>query len=583
MASGHEPMHVESLGLFAAIYLTILGTTYLLLPPLYSITAVPASAEAVGALLIGSGLMLGWTSIGTLSRIRRYTYSVAGVLLIVSAVDHTARFGIGQGLGLGTLGAVLMLRAWAPNLTRRMNVLGVTLGAWQIVTGVHGLSSAAAVPSLPPVGMSSQEVGLVFVVSGAAVVAVSVRATISHRARLIAHLTAGGALLAYMTVLMFSVAPELLLVSAAAWFRAAVLAVLPAWERHVGRANPNGLRARFGATFVTVALVVGVAGDLAVLYFARVDRGSADIDAAQVAAFWAVMIASLAAATTGVALANRMASALRSLVDSDAHVANFDATELSELARFVHDRSQSVRHLHEKLNQRDESLSEISHDLRNPLSVIATAGELLQREPANPDRVRRLGKAIMANARQMNGLVENLVASARLDAGHHVRRQLPVSLRDFVDGLRMHFEPSRDAERVEFEFSDSTVLSDGHALHRIVVNLVDNALKYSPHEAVVRVSTAVVAEHLRICVVDRGRGVAVADRDRIFERFYRAAGERALEGFGLGLYIARRLAEENGGRLWVEETRGGGATFILSVPLGVGATLGSATTSMALH
>jgi two-component system sensor histidine kinase KdpD len=109
---------------------------------------------------------------------------------------------------------------------------------------------------------------------------------------------------------------------------------------------------------------------------------------------------------------------------------------------------------------------------------------------------------------------------------------------------------------------------DSSQIERAIVNLIENALKYSPATEPVRVHVATRPTEVLVRVIDHGPGVALHDQERIFEPFQRATHSGSVHGAGLGLAIARGFAEANGGRVWAESREGQGATFVLALPAG---------------
>jgi signal transduction histidine kinase len=106
-------------------------------------------------------------------------------------------------------------------------------------------------------------------------------------------------------------------------------------------------------------------------------------------------------------------------------------------------------------------------------------------------------------------------------------------------------------------------------MEQVIENLVENAIKYGPDEEAPSIEIGEVDGQARIAVVDRGVGIPDAERERIFERFFRASNVQSVTdtGLGLGLYICRRIIDEHGGRIWHEPTPGGGSTFVITLPL----------------
>jgi K+-sensing histidine kinase KdpD len=212
-------------------------------------------------------------------------------------------------------------------------------------------------------------------------------------------------------------------------------------------------------------------------------------------------------------------------------------------------------------------LRAVSHDLRTPLMAISTsAGALARRDLAidDADRAELLATILSASDR-LDHLVGNLLDLSRLQAGAAQPEPALLELDDLVVGALD--ELGKDGKRVEVVFSDEspTVRADAHQIQRVLVNVLENALKYSSADEPVRVHVSATPAEAVVRVIDHGPGVPVEERERIFEPFHR--GNRSdRPGAGLGLAIARGFAEANGGRLWVESRSGQGATFVLALP-----------------
>jgi two-component system sensor histidine kinase KdpD len=213
-------------------------------------------------------------------------------------------------------------------------------------------------------------------------------------------------------------------------------------------------------------------------------------------------------------------------------------------------------------------LRSVSHDLRTPLMAISTsAGALASPELAisDPDRQELLA-TILAASDRLDHLVGNLLDLSRLQAGAAEPQRARVELDEIVVGALD--ELGAVAGRIDVSLPDDppAVSVDPDQIQRVLVNLLENALKYSPAEEHVRVQVASTASEALIRVVDHGPGVPTGERERIFEPFARGARSGDAPGAGLGLAIARGFAEANGGRLSVESRLGQGAAFVLSFP-----------------
>ncbi|HWH54905.1 MAG TPA: ATP-binding protein [Gaiellaceae bacterium] len=215
-------------------------------------------------------------------------------------------------------------------------------------------------------------------------------------------------------------------------------------------------------------------------------------------------------------------------------------------------------------------LRAVSHDLRSPLTAIRTASEGLDKsalELSAPER-EELFETIRIEVRRLERLVDNLLDLSRLEAGPARRKPELWTVEALLAGA---FEQlGAEAERIDAKLGSNpiVVLVDGSHIERVLVNLLENALKFSSPTDAVDVSVAGEGGRVLVRVHDRGPGIAEGDRQRIFDAFER--GSDAARGSGLGLAIARGFAEANGGRVWVEEEGFGsaGSTFVLALPAG---------------
>jgi len=221
--------------------------------------------------------------------------------------------------------------------------------------------------------------------------------------------------------------------------------------------------------------------------------------------------------------------------------------------------------LHELEAARDDLIRMVSHDLRTPLSAIYAQAHLIRRGNDLPGKAAERAAAIERSCERMSGMIQDLVEVTLLEAG-----QLPACaatidvgalVPEIVEGMR----GGAEVDRVHVEVGGQCWASvDPARLERIVVNLVSNALKYSSQEVVVSLRGQDGA--VRLSVADSGVGISPDDQARIFERYYRAHGDRRPEGLGLGLYITRLLAEGMGGRVEVQSLLGKGSTFHVILP-----------------
>jgi len=212
-------------------------------------------------------------------------------------------------------------------------------------------------------------------------------------------------------------------------------------------------------------------------------------------------------------------------------------------------------------------LRAVSHDLRSPLTAIRAAADGLgnpQLQLSDHDR-RELLDTITVEVRRLEHVIDNLLALSRLQAGAAAAQLEVWRVEDIV--YRALAEVT-GADRVKVSIPEDMppVTVDAVQVQRILVNLLENALKFSPEQAQVTVRGTKTRKEAILRVIDQGRGVPEEELEHVFEPFYRGAPAQDQTGTGLGLAIARGFAEANGGRLWAESRPGQGAVFALALP-----------------
>jgi two-component system sensor histidine kinase BaeS len=243
--------------------------------------------------------------------------------------------------------------------------------------------------------------------------------------------------------------------------------------------------------------------------------------------------------------------------------------EVAELGRRFNEMAARLREL---LQSKEDMLGTMSHEMRTPLTGLRGFLEYLE-DPARPESERREAVATMHDAvTQMELSLTNAMELLR-SGGRPALRVESVPLEKIVSEAIHLFAPAARSNGVNLTGQATgavTVSGDRELLRRIAVNLVSNAVLYTPSGGSVRVT---VGEHqgaARLMVADNGPGVQPQDRERIFEKFYRAPGAdgkaRRIPGSGLGLAIAKQAVEAHGGRIWVESEPGKGSVFHVSLP-----------------
>jgi two-component system sensor histidine kinase KdpD len=213
-------------------------------------------------------------------------------------------------------------------------------------------------------------------------------------------------------------------------------------------------------------------------------------------------------------------------------------------------------------------LRTVSHDLRSPLTSIRASTEALTSPSLELTATDRsdLIEAIEIETKRLSRLVENLLDLSRLEVGGVSPRPEALTLEDLVG--RALADLGEGAQRVLVSLPDELppIHVDGAQVERVLVNLLENALKFSAPEDTVELRADAGDDEVLVRIVDHGSGLTEADLRRIFEPFEHGGQPPAKRGTGLGLAIARGFAQANGGVLWAESTPGQGGVFVLSVP-----------------
>ncbi len=233
--------------------------------------------------------------------------------------------------------------------------------------------------------------------------------------------------------------------------------------------------------------------------------------------------------------------------------------------------AQLLDQVHAMQRQRDLFFAMMNHELRNALTGVYGWAERLVRKKS-PEAIAQAAQEVYEGAERTITLLNNFLDLTRLDAGkvQPVWREVEVAaaLQQAISGVA----PAAEAKQIRVEVAaagaPATLRTDPVRFNQILVNLLANAVRHGPEGHPVTILVEDSSPDLRVRVVDRGAGVPLELRDRIFEPFERFDPHSGL-GTGLGLPVSRRLAAVLGGRLTVEDTPGGGATFVLSLPVKV--------------
>lgn len=213
--------------------------------------------------------------------------------------------------------------------------------------------------------------------------------------------------------------------------------------------------------------------------------------------------------------------------------------------------------------------SSVTHDLRTPLASIKTAiSSLLQPDVEFTEEERRdLLQTVQEETDRLNRLVGNLMDLSRDRAGVLSPARARTSMEEVIDSVvaRMRSQLSRVRVQTMIRPDLPDAWVDPIQMDQVLTNLLENAVRFAPPSSEIGIHAARFGDLVQVRVVDHGPGIARGERDHVFEAFH--TGDRPGSGSGLGLAISRAIVESHGGRIWAEETPGGGATMVFEIPI----------------
>jgi signal transduction histidine kinase len=251
-------------------------------------------------------------------------------------------------------------------------------------------------------------------------------------------------------------------------------------------------------------------------------------------------------------------------VDPDDELRRLRA-RVAELERDVRTERETAAELRAIDDVRNAFLAAVSHDLRTPLAAILGLAVTLEHHTLDEAEAKDLAARIASNARRLDRLVTDLLDLDRLSRGLVEPILRPVDLGELV--TRVVHETELAAGRdVSIDACELDMEVDAAKIERIVENLLANAVRHTPADARIWVSVRATDDGALILVEDDGPGVPTEQRQEIFQPFRQAATPEHSPGVGIGLALVARFAEMHGGRAWVEEREGGGASFRVWLP-----------------
>jgi heavy metal sensor kinase len=234
--------------------------------------------------------------------------------------------------------------------------------------------------------------------------------------------------------------------------------------------------------------------------------------------------------------------------------------------------NQMITRLQESLLNSRRFTTDASHELRTPLTIIRGELEQLLTRKDIPDSIGERVASLMEETDRLIGIAEGLLTLSRLDAGEALRENVRADLGEMAAATAEQMSLLAEEKEIELicvRHTPAEVKGDRSGLKRIIVNLLDNAIKYTPAHGKVRIDVRAEKRHAYLQVSDNGIGVRKEDLIRVFDRFYRAESVRstATGGTGLGLSIVHSICAAHGGTVYAENLTGGGSRFVVTLPL----------------
>ncbi len=228
---------------------------------------------------------------------------------------------------------------------------------------------------------------------------------------------------------------------------------------------------------------------------------------------------------------------------------------------------------------RNTMLSALAHDLRTPLVALVSASRALDEHATDGPMRPQLARMVASEAARLNGIVSALFNLTRLQAAGSVQEHDLQSIDELIGGSLARLDAQLEGRALRTEVPEETPLlaCDPVLIEQVLVNLVENAVRYSPPASPIEITAWAKSGEMLIQVADRGPGIDPGDEERVFQKHYRGGQGGTSEGLGLGLTICRAIVEAHGGQIRLRNRDGGGARVSVALPLRRAAFEGGAT------
>ncbi len=249
------------------------------------------------------------------------------------------------------------------------------------------------------------------------------------------------------------------------------------------------------------------------------------------------------------------------------------AQDLARRAALAVDNTRLYKEAQQAIQARDEFLSVAAHELRTPITSLRgfaqmTLRQMRVQESLDPDRIERALETIEQQSEKLTGLVAQLLDVSRIEAGRLEVECRDMNLVDVVQRVIQTVHSNSPDWPITLKSPlEVIVCIDALRMEQVLINLIDNAMKYSPANKPIEVEIRVANRTTSLSVTDQGIGIPPEYQERVFDRFFRAHVNSGLDGLGLGLYIAQQIVELHQGKISVESPTEGGTRFVIELPL----------------
>lgn len=324
-------------------------------------------------------------------------------------------------------------------------------------------------------------------------------------------------------------------------------------------------------------------------YFIRLGQSLAAVEGARRRALLvlgiAIPLALMLGSFGGLLLANQALSPVDRITSAAEQIAKGDLTErvpmpansaakMDEIGRLAATFNHMISRLQAAFERQKQFTSDASHELRTPLAVMRGDMEIALRRERSPEEYQRVLSSNLEEIIRLTRLIEDLLMLARADSGRVELRCEPVDLNKLCQQMAEYITPLAQQRDQTLSYEQPkepiTINADLQRIKQLLLNLLDNAIKYTPPGGSVTLGVKTESRFAIITVADTGRGIPAEDLPHIFERFFRRSSktsDRSAAGFGLGLSIVKWIVESHGGQIETNSQQGQGTTFIVKLPL----------------